>query len=83
MNTMQEINIESCWRDEDEVKKFAKAWKRKYGIVATFTDGGDYCSFWTLEGPREKLLKYLNNEYLPNISKYDLTDEIKDFIDGK
>ena len=79
---IETIYIDSCWRDEDEVKEFARTWKRKYGIKATFNDGSDWYSSWTLEGPREILLDFLDKEYLPYISKSDLDDDLLGFIEG-
>jgi hypothetical protein len=59
------INIDSCWHDEDEANEIAAKWHKDYEITATFNDGSDYYSTWSIEGYFENVKKFLTDEYVP------------------
>lgn len=57
------INVLAAWIDEDEQKKFI-ADARRHGIEkAIFTDGGDYDSRWTFEGPEKSVKKFVEKHF--------------------
>ncbi len=58
------INIPSAWFDENESKLIAKNWNTTYSIKATFNDGSDYDSSWSIEGYFENVKKFLIDEYV-------------------
>lgn len=57
------VTLDSCWSDAELVLKFKKKMS-KYGIEATFHDGGDHYSTWSLTGAKDDLRKAINDNWL-------------------
>jgi hypothetical protein len=53
------VNISACYYTADEQVEAIKDFKQKYNVVATYFDGGDQMSYWTLEGAEEDIKRYL------------------------
>jgi hypothetical protein len=69
------INIGSCWHDKDEANKIAKSWLTDYNIKATFNDGDDYYSTWSIEGYFENVKKFLLEVYILDMGGEDCLDK--------
>ena len=53
------VTFGSMWYDEDERAEKIAEFKSKYNLDATFHDGSDYSSSWTVEGDEEDIKRYL------------------------
>ena len=61
--TILTVTLDSCWSNADEVRNFKRKMKH-YGIEATFHDGGDHYSTWSLTGAKDDLRKAINDNWL-------------------
>ena len=60
---MLTVTLDSCWSDENDVKKFIADMKQ-INIEASFHDGNDHYSTWTLTGKKEDLVKAIKDNWL-------------------
>lgn len=75
------ITIQSCWSEPSEVRQLKKDWKLKEkNIKATFTDGGDYYSSWTFDGPVNHVEDILRKNWELN-PKLDFKDALEEYSD--
>ena len=56
------VKCAAAWLDDNERRQFM-ANANKAGVKATFQDGGDYDSYWTIAGPESKVKKFVENNF--------------------
>lgn len=58
------ITIQGCWHEADEIAKLKRNWEKCHkDVTADFTDGGDYFSNWTFEGPVDQVEDILRHDW--------------------
>lgn len=57
------VTLDSAWDEPENIEQKEKEWKAKYNVIATFHDGGDYYSSWTLCGAVENVKECIVNEW--------------------
>ena len=70
------VTIDSMWANEADVKSFAAKMKYKFNIIASFNDGGDHYSSWTLIGSKESLVAAIMTNWSDDFD--DLMDMMTD-----
>lgn len=70
------VTIDSMWGNEAEVKAFEAKMKYKFNITASFNDGGDHYSSWTLSGTKDSLRAAIMTEWSDDFD--DLMDMMTD-----
>ena len=57
------VSVLAAWVDEDEQKEFIADAKRHGIEKAIFTEGSNYDSRWTFEGPEKSVKKFVENNF--------------------